>query len=84
MTEDPRAEPSDWASIGCFAYVVLGGLWAAGNSFVRMMGPCPAFSSNTDCSWTAAERFYYFPGSLIAYLLVGFGLAFLRKKFVKK
>ncbi len=69
-----RPEITGLARVGCFAYLTLGLLWCAGNVFVRLMGPCPAFSSNTTCDWSRAYELWLFPGSQIAFALVGYGL----------
>jgi hypothetical protein len=43
--------------------VLLAILWSLGNGWVALMGPCPAFSSNTDCVWTESEEKWFWPHS---------------------
>ena len=43
--------------------VSLAVIWSLGNGWVSLMGPCPAFSSNTDCVWTEAEENWFWPYS---------------------
>lgn len=71
-----RPDITGWARVGCFTYLVLGLLWCVGNVFVRMMGPCPAFSSNASCEWSRGYELWLFPGSQI--VIVGIGYALFR------
>ncbi len=75
-------ELPEWA-IGLFAvYIVVALIWSLLNFFVWWMGPCPAFSSNTDCEWTTFKTLWHFPLTQVVAVLLGILLLFfLRKKF---
>ena len=74
MSTSPPARLVWWARLGFAFYLVVGIFVAGGNLFVRVMGPCPAFSSNTVCSWSRAEELWLFPVSQM--VVLGFGIAF--------
>ena len=59
-----------WARALVLMLVVGGALFSLGNLFVWIMGPCPAFSSNTVCEWSQAKTFWHFPVSQIATVIV--------------
>ena len=54
-------------------YILAAILYCLGNLFVWSMGPCPAFSSNTVCEWGSLKKFWLFPGSELAAVVVGIG-----------
>lgn len=71
-----------WVKLAAIAYGFVGTLYCLGGMFVRVMGPCPAFSSETDCGWSPFEEFWAFPGAQIAFVLVGIGLIIGIKRWV--
>ncbi|WP_156140978.1 hypothetical protein [Sphingomonas sp. 37zxx] len=83
MSEE-RPEISGYAFAGCAVYGILGTLWCLGNVFVRWMGPCPAFSSKTDCYWSEAHKLWLFPASQIAFVVIGYLLFKLAQRRAKK
>jgi hypothetical protein len=72
---DEQRPTARLARLGCALYLMFGGFYAIGGMYVRFMGPCPAFSSNTNCYWSPEQRFWIFPGSQIAIFAVGILLA---------
>ena len=67
---DAQHPPPLWVRALLLMYLFAAPLWCLGNLYVSMLGPCPAFSSNTQCEWSAFERAWYFPLSqLIALAL---------------
>ncbi len=65
-------------------YIAAAMIWGLGNLFVYMMGPCPAFSSNTVCEWSSLKSFWHFPGSQILSICLGFALFVPLKKRVSR
>lgn len=67
-----------WARALILLWLIGGLLLSLGNLFVWVMGPCPAFSSNTVCEWSEARAFWLFPGSqltaVIGFVLLVYGL----------
>ncbi|MBD3734513.1 MAG: hypothetical protein IE934_17595 [Sphingopyxis sp.] len=57
---------------GCLIYMILGSLWCIGNLWVWFIGPCPAFSSNTECNWSRGYVLWLFPFSQLAFLMFGY------------
>ena len=69
-----------WARFVVLTLVVAGIILSLGNLFVWFMGPCPAFSSNTVCTWGHARTLWLFPGSQVGILLaIALSVRFLRK-----
>ena len=62
-----------WAKILLTIYWLLVPIWCLGHLFVYAMGPCPAFSSNTVCEWSAVKELWHFPGAQL--LSIGSGLS---------
>ena len=83
MSEGSDSEYPKWATVGCLLYIFIGALWSLGNLFVWMMGPCPAFSSNTICEWSATKRIWLFPGSQLAFVVVGVAIMKVVDKVLK-
>jgi hypothetical protein len=71
MSSFDHPEMPRWAHAGCLIYALAGSLFCLGNFFVWWMGPCPAFSSNTNCSWSQARELWYFPISQLTFVTVG-------------
>ena len=73
-----------WCKVTLTIYWLLVPVWMLLGLFVLAMGPCPAFSSNTDCEWSRAEELWNFPISQIASVVVGILLwQLLRRLFAK-
>ena len=79
-----RPELKSWAAYGFMAYLLFGTFWSLGGLYVRAMGPCPAFSSNAECEWSAAYKLWLFPLSQIAFVAVGYVLLRLARKWAAK
>jgi hypothetical protein len=56
-----------WVQIVSIGYLLIGSFLSVGNLFVWFMGPCPAFSSNTECHWSSGYTFWLFPGSQLTF-----------------
>jgi hypothetical protein len=79
-----QPEIKTWVSLGWMAYAFLGTLCCLGNLFVRLMGPCPAFSGNTGCHWSAGYTLWLFPLSQVAILAIGYLLPRLARKWARR
>lgn len=81
---DEVTEPPAWVPFGCCTYMILGLLFCLWSGFVRWMGPCPAFSSNTNCHWSRAYELWLFPVPQAAYLTIGILLMiFVKRRWVR-
>jgi hypothetical protein len=73
-----------WVKLGLAFYAFVGLLYSLGGMFVRYMGPCPAFSSNTDCYWSPAKEMWLFPGSQLTVIGVGIVLFIVARRLATR
>ena len=73
-----------WCRVLLTIYWLLVPLWMLAGLFVSVLGPCPAFSGNTDCEWRRTEELWHFPLSQIASVVLGILLWQLLRRFFAK